>query len=145
MEENISPYLVIENQDDPFLRKIATLQNGYFWASVMELGTGIDRHLITLPEQGVSYFLTEPTNEGCIAPEDMLQLLFSHEENKLWWGYSWTIHEMAATWNRFMERQLPEQSNPRTDDYAIKTDFNNRCVSIVPKELVWKIVQDIQF
>lgn len=143
---NISPYLYPEVDSDPFIAHANEIQNAYFWASVMELGTGVNTHSIQLPEEGMEYLMVDiaQPGDGCLSPEDFIDLLTGHEENKRFWGYAWTIHHMNERWKSIVGKALPNKEG-NADRYAIEINLREQRVSIVDKEYVWKLVNQLEF
>ena len=144
---NISPYIFSEDaQGDPFLSQVARLQNSLFWASVFTFGTGVDYHLVAIQELGKSYFLVEPSqHEGCIPPEDFIDLLTGHHENKMHWGYAWTIKGMSHSWDDYMNQSLPPGTVRDVKLYALESDSIKKQIRLVNKEEVWKLLNRLEF
>ena len=143
---NISPYLYPEVDVDPFVAHANAIQNAYFWGSVMALGTGVNTHRIQLPEEGLEYLLVDmaETGDGCLCPEDFLALLVGHEENKQFWGYAWTIHNMNERWKQTVQEALPG-NEVNAGLYALELNYRKKIVAIVNKEYVWQLVKELEF
>lgn len=143
---DISPYLFNQECADPFEAQANKVRNAYFWATVFELGTGVDTHKIYLPEEGIEYLLvdTAKPGEGCMTPEDFLLLLTGHEENRRYWGYGWTIYNFNKEWMSIIKKTLP-QYPPSASKYAVEVDNKHKRVNIIDKEYVWKIVSQPEF
>jgi hypothetical protein len=83
-------------------------------------------------------------NHPCIHPEEFIGILAGREENAMFWGYSWTIKEMAANWHRLICMRYGK-TNYNVNDYSLKIDHASKKLEIISKAQIWKGIEEINF
>jgi hypothetical protein len=143
----LSPYFFDEPDPlTPFHKAVGDYKAWYFWAQVLEMGTALAHTTVSTASDGIIYFIIDPSldNHPCISPEDFLDILTGYEDAGKFWGYAWTIQEMANNWHCLIQGRYQGQPY-NVNDYALKINHAIQKVDIVPKTEIWKGIEEISF
>ena len=142
-----SPYLFdTEHPQDEFQKVVGDYKAWYLWATALELGTALAHTMVSINQEGIVYFIVDPSMDQhpFISPEDFISMLTGHEQDGKYWGYVWTIKEMARNWHLLLASRYPDQ-NLNFHDYALQINEITKKIDIVPKAAIWKGIEEINF
>lgn len=144
-----SPYLFKPETAKPncFERMLTDHKNWYLWAQILENGTDLTYMNVGFAmEENIYYFIVDPCidHHPCINPEEFINILAGSEENAMFWGYSWTIKEMATRWHNLIYKYYGK-TNYSVNDYGMKIDYDLEKLEIVSKDIIWKNIEEINF
>jgi hypothetical protein len=143
----ITPYIFDPNPGDPFLEIANKTKNAYFWAQVLEVGTNVVHGTYQMMDR-LTYYVVEPkvydSTECALTPEDFIQLIVGHPHGGKYYGYSWTIHNMAQEWHRIFKECHPHW-DAKVSNYALRINERDKVLAIVPKGEVWQTLDTLPF
>ncbi|MBE9174463.1 hypothetical protein IQ225_02440 [Synechocystis salina LEGE 06155] len=132
----LTPYLFTSERETAFSKRLNTLKNGYFWANVLETGTGVTYTSLDVKVPGLTYFLVEPSvdDQPFILPEDFLEMLSAH---------SYAIRELSEKWYSLLKRHKIRVYN--SVDFALSINFESQRIAPEQKNLIWRGQEEIDF
>lgn len=147
--EELTPYIFDPKPDNPFDEAIDKLKNAYFWAQVLEVGSGVQHGSATTVHGGFEYYIVELAPEDSrniiFTPEEFLQLIVGHPFEGKFYGYSWTINQMAHDWHKILRQSFPHKRNLLVDKHVLRIDHRGQVLSVVTKEEAWKHIDILPF
>jgi hypothetical protein len=147
--EDLTPYIFDPKPGDPFDEAINRLKNAYFWAEVLEVGSGVQHGSVSTSHGGFEYYIVEPAPESSnnliFTPEEFIQLMIGHPYGGKFYGYSWTINQMANDWKKILKEAYPHRRAINVNTHALRIDHRGQVLSVVTKEEAWQHIDILPF
>lgn len=147
--EELTPYIFDPKPDNPFDEAVAKLRNAYFWAEVLEVGSGVQHGSMSCRSGTYEYYIVESapddTRNPVFTPEEFVTLMAGHPHGGKFYGYSWTIKQMADDWHKILKQAYPRKKNIKVDDHVLRIDHRGQVLSVVTREEAWNHIDILPF